>query len=95
VLKNIAECVDGDTFVYKDCVITIADYEVTSCSDLQVNAFTTIPQYYIYPNSKYVYGYTNGCYELFDKDLQVDVIHNLLELGEEKRNEIYSIRVKR
>jgi hypothetical protein len=89
MLKNITECVDGDTFIHKGYVITMADYGVTPYSDIQLCAFTTRPWFYIYPNEPYVYGYTNGCVEVFDKDSQVDVIHNLLELGKEKRDEIY------
>lgn len=89
MLKNIKECIDGDVFIHKGYVIAIADNAPTSYSDTQLCAFTTRPWYYIYPNENYVYGYTNGGYEVFDKDLQVDVIHNLLEIGKEKRDKIY------
>lgn len=98
---KITECKEGDTFTYqasegnKPIAITLASepvpLEASTCEKERVCAWITTPQNFLYPDSPCTYVYTNASIETFDKDLEVNVIHNLFDLGEEKRNEIYSI----
>lgn len=98
---KITECKEGDTFTYqanegnKPITITLASEPVSlkasTCKKEKVCVWVTTPKDFIYPESPCSYGYTNASVEVFAKDLEVNVLHNLYDLGEEKRNEIYSM----
>jgi len=101
---KISECRKGDTFNYikkgisNPITLTLIDtpfpLTLITCEE-EVYSWVTTPKDFIYPEFPCSYGYTNASVEVFAKDLEVNVLHNLYDLGEEKRNEIYSILNRR
>lgn len=107
---KISECRKGDTFNYikkgisNPITLTLIDtpspLTLITCEKRikgieEVYSWVTTPKDFIYPESPCSYGYTNASVEVFAKDLEVNVLHNLYDLGEEKRNEIYSMLNRR
>ena len=94
LLKKISDLKDGDVFIQSKSDRT-GNYKLTMVGNPIVDKsntailFCTRPNYFIYQGEHCVYGYTNGGYEAFDPGQIVEVINNLVEIGKEKRDELY------
>lgn len=96
--KKITECKKGDTFAYQaikwnePTIITLESDVFSVCKKLndltakeKVCARITTPIDFLYPD----FILPNSGLRFFEKDLEVNVLHNLYDLGEEKCSEIY------
>lgn len=94
MLKSIKELQSGDTYSYNNELYTVVESAISNFNGA-LTIFVTRPWFYIYPNDPYVYGYTNAEYGCFVENIMVDVVYNLLEIGKEKRDELFELKNKR
>ena len=73
--KNVKDIKDGDIFVYKNMIkVSAENYSGGNC------LFLTNPEFYIFPDQPYVYGYTNGCIEPINENETVRYLGNILNI---------------